>query len=267
MRCLAVVSLAGLTVTAPALAQPTTRVEPRPPIQGIAVQPAPQPDLRVTRLVFFQVDCNDSLCLKVAMDMHNSGEPTNGQVDVRISYRIAPAVQWTPLETFHFAPQAHNHDTGASKRFSFQQSGSYCFRADIDPDNKVQRASPTKTRETQCQQYVAGIPDPTPIVLSLKSFSNAFGGVYRIQNVGDGRLNGAIKVAIDCSVNGKPYEKGPNYTIQFTISPSEYAERHWTFDHDPKGVQTLQCRMTITPSFRERTATNNSITSDLWRKP
>lgn len=266
MRYFAVVPITAVLLTATVLAQAPLRVEQQQRIQKVFATPTPGPDLRVTRLSVFRIDCNDSLCLKVAMDMHNSGEATKGNVDVRISYHVGSTAAWTPLETFHFAPQAHNHDTGAAKWFPFKESGSYCFRADIDPENKVQAAATTKSTQAPCQQYVAGIPDPSPTLMTIKPFSNAFGGVYRIQNLGDAKLDGSIRVVLECAENGKPYKKYYDYDIAFKLDPGSTAEKHWNIDADPPKVQTIQCRTTITPHFRERTKINNTITSDFWRR-
>jgi hypothetical protein len=265
MGRLSLVSVAVASVASLALAQPTVRVQ-QPARQGIAQVLGPQPDLRVTRLLFSQVDCNDSLCLKVQVDLHNGGEATNGPVDVRLSYRMGSGSQWTFLQTFHFAPQAHNHDTGASKRFAFKESGLYCFRAEIDPENKVQAPSPTKSRDSECKQYTAGIADPAPYSLTIRNCTNACTGFLRIQNVGDGKLSGTIKWALECSVNGKPFKKDRDRQDQYTLGPGQVSsQEYWVYE--VSNPQTVTCRVTIYPTMRERTTINNTITSDLWRKP
>ncbi len=265
MRRLLTISVAAASVASLALAQPAQRVQ-QPAAQGIARLLGPQPDLRVTRLLFNQVDCNDSLCLRVQVDMHNGGEATKGPVDVRLSYRMGSSSQWTFLETFHFAPQAHNHDTGASKRFAFKESGAYCFRAEIDPENKVQAASPTKSLDSECKPYVAGIADPAPYSLTIRNCTNGCSGFLRIKNLGDGKLAGTIKWALECSLNGKPFHKDRDRQDQFALGPGEVSgQRYWVIDANYP--QTATCRVTIFPTMRERATINNTITSDLWRKP
>ncbi len=265
MRHAVPASLIALAISSLAIAQPARQVQQRPPIQGIGTQLGPTPDLRVTRILVNQVDCNDSLCLRVQVDMHNGGEGTKGPVDVRVSYRIGSGSQWTYLETFHFASQAHNHDTGAAKRFAFRNSGLYCFRAEIDPENKVQPAAATKSLESQCKQYVAGIADPAPYSLTIRNCTNACTGFLRIKNLGDGKLSGTIKWALECSVNGRPFKKDRDRQDQFTLGPGEVSsQEYWVYE--VTNPQTVTCRVTIYPTMRERTTVNNTITSDLWRK-
>ncbi len=261
-----VLAIAVLLLTAPTFAQTPRPVQQRPAIERATPFLGPVPDLRVTRVVFNNVDCNDSLCLRVEVDIRNSGEATRGPVDVRLSYRAKSGAPWKQLETFHFAAQAHNHDTGAAKRFAFQESGDYCFLAEIDPENKVQPAAPTKSRASECHHYDAGIPDPTPASLTIRNCTNGCSGFMRIRNAGDGKLAGSIKWVLECSVDGKVFRKDRDRQGQFTLGPGEVSgDQYWVYD--AANAQTFRCRVTIYPTMRERTTINNSLTSDLWRKP
>ncbi len=272
------IAMLSIAIALPAFAQagqqlPAQQLQNRP-VQGVAPPLGPAPDLRVTRVLVNKVECPDSLCLGVHIEMRNYGEGTKGPVDVRLSYKTAPAAPWTPLETFRFAPQAHNHDTGAGKRFSFRATGDYCFLAEIDPENKVQPAAATKARGSDCQHYEAGIPDPVARGIRIArcqhdntNASHCFGEL-EVQNVGDGKLDGNIKVEFKCAANGGHFEKlESGFEPRYRMDPNDLSSRPWVVTVKSKDVQTLRCTATLYPSMRERSSANNSITSDLWRKP
>lgn len=273
-RRLVAVSIAVVSIAAPALAQPTRQVQERPPVQGIAALLGPAPDLRVTRVLVSKVECNEPLCLRVRVEIRNLGEGTKGPIDVRLSYKTKYEAPWTQLETFHFAAQAHNHDTAAGKLFSFRESGDYCFLAEIDPGNVAQPAAATKSRASDCQHYEAGIPDPTARRIRVSrcqhdniNASHCFGDL-EVQNVGDGKLDGTIKVEFECAANGQSFRKlVSGFDTHYKLQPNEISNRGWVVTVDSKDVGTLRCRATLTPGFRERSSANNTVTSDLWHKP
>jgi|WetSurMetagenome_2_1015567.scaffolds.fasta_scaffold265916_2 hypothetical protein len=274
LRRIFVLPLAALSVAAAALAQTVQEVHVRPPVQSTAALLGPAPDLRVTRFLVTKVECNEPLCLKVHVEMRNFGEGTKGQVEVRLSYKTKYENPWAQLETFHFAPQAHNHDTAAGKLFSFRESGDYCFLAEIDPENKVQPAAATKTAHADCRHYDAGIPDPALLEVKVSrcqhdntDASHCF-GTRILKNAGDGKLDGTIKFVMDCSTNGKSFKKCGEWNEKVVCSAGERGSGlGWVVVIGSKDVQTLRCRLTLYPTMRERSSANNSITSDLWRKP
>ncbi|MBI4917896.1 MAG: hypothetical protein HY825_18810 [Acidobacteria bacterium] len=273
-RGLVVVSIAVVSITAPALAQTTRQVQKRPPLQGIPALLGPAPDLRVTRVLVSKVECNEPLCLRVRVEIRNLGEGTKGPIDVRLSYKTKYEAPWTQLETFHFAAQAHNHDTAAGKLFSFRESGDYCFLAEIDPGNIAQPAAVTKSRVSDCQHYDAGIPDPVARRIRVSrcqhdniDASHCFGDL-EVQNVGDGKLDGSINVEFQCSANGQSFRKlVSGFDTHYRLQPNELSNRGWVVEVNSKNVETLRCRATLTPGFRERSSANNTVTSDLWHKP
>ncbi|MDD5564805.1 MAG: hypothetical protein PHQ91_13910 [Thermoanaerobaculaceae bacterium] len=262
-----------LSIAQLALAQTALQVRERPPVQGIAPLFGPAPDLRVTRVLVSKVECNEPLCLRVRVEIRNLGEGTKGPIDVRLSYKTKYEAPWMQLETFHFAAQAHNHDTAVQKLFSFRESGDYCFLAEIDPGNVAQPAAVTKSRASDCQHYDAGIPDPAARRIRVSrcqhdniNASHCFGDL-EVQNVGDGKLDGTIKVEFECAANGQSFRKlVSGFDTHYKLQPNEISNRGWVVTVDSKDVETLRCRATLTPSFRERSSANNAIGSDLWHK-
>lgn len=274
MRRLALVALliASLILAVSAAPPPAAKAPERPAQSRRALILGPQPDLRVTRIEVLRQECQDPLCLRVRIDLRNQGEATSGPFIVRVGYRVGSSQPWRTLEDFRFAAQAHNHDTSARKLFTFKESGSYEFRAEIDPDNVVQTAAPTKIRQTDPHHYDAGIPDLVVRAINSLVCRHAGGWNYdcsikwKLENAGDGKAAGYIGEVVECSLNSSAFKKMAE-SVDHDLAAGAVVARESKFRIAPHGFQSLRCKVTVddTNHVRERSETNNTAQSETYK--